>query len=254
MINPHVKGVQEGECKNIILHHSWEYIQENIKPLLDNIREIDNEDYPLLLGFYKTKKVMVVCTRMGIEESVNVMDQLINLGAENFIKLGSFVALNKLIKIGDIYIPNEAVRLPGIIDAILDKFERVYADKDMVNRIQKKANEKGIEINIGGKILTCPIYGFYIRDESVDERYTINFWKNKCFGDEMECSGVFAISRARSVRSSAILICNREYEVLDNNRKKIRVDWNKHKDSISEDYDKANKRAVLLALETIIQI
>jgi uridine phosphorylase len=255
MVTPHLSNCEEfKERKKIILHHSWKFISEQIKPYLKEAKELVNEDYPILIGKYKNKKIACVCTRMGIEESVNIVDQLISIGADTFVKIGSFVALKDSINIGDIYIPKEAARLPGVIDAVLPKRQRIFADKDAVRAIQQAAKENNFSVYMNRKVLTCPLYGFYIRDESKDKKYTIDYWKDQCFGEEMECSGVFAVAKARKAKSAAILICNRRWEILDNFRKRADVEWYEHKNLKSDLYKKACHDSVVLALESIIRL
>ncbi len=250
---PHINN-KEKINKIILLHHSWSFIQEKIKPRLEETEELTNEDYPMLNGKYKDINLTAVATGMGTEESLNIVDQLINLGANIFLKIGTFVALDDKISIGEIFVPHEAEKLPGVIDSILRKDERAVADEFLLNIINETAYENQIKISTGDKILTCPLYGPYIRDEVIDERFSIDYWKNKCFGDEMECSVIFAITNVRKVKSAAILVCNRTWKVLDDNRRKIDIDWNEHKNSKKEEYKNGYENAVELALESLYKI
>lgn len=249
---PHIKTEYHGKInERVLLHHSWDFLKERVKPKLERTVEMISDDYPMINGEYDKKGVTLVATRMGIEESVNIVDQLISLGVERFIKLGSFVALRKGVNIGDIYVPYEAVRLPGVIDAILRRDERVLADRDLFERVGEIASQQKVKVNLGGKIFSCPIYGPYIRDEVVDRRYSIDYWRKDCFGDEMECSGIFAIAKARKARSAAILVCNRIWEVLDGYRNGLDVDWNEHKNSRKSEYNRGYEDAIKLALELL---
>lgn len=229
---------------------SWPFIDGWILPLLENVRRLQNEGYRMISGDYQREAVTVVETGMGVDESLNIVDQLAQVGVKVFIKLGTFVALADDVCLGDIYVPGNAVSLPSSVDSILRYGRRPRASPELVDRIIRTAQHTGLDVRTG-TVLTCPVYGPFIRDEVVNPIFGMDYWRSECFGDEMECSSVFAAAAFARAQSAAILVCNRTWAVLDKYRRGEREDWKAHQDS--QWYQQQYKSATTLALESLVQ-
>ena len=247
---PHISSaVQDGLAPRVLLHHSRTLITESIAPRLEDTRELPNDDYSMVAGSYKGHRITLVATHMGVDESLNIVDQLAQLGVNTFIKLGTFVSLMENMPLGEIRVPDAAVSLPSSVDAILPRGQRPKPSKEVADCIMRTAQARGIDVK-AGTVLTCPVYGPYIRDEVVDPIFSIDYWRPECFGDEMECSAVFAAAAFSGARSAAVLVCNRTWAVLDAYRRGHREDWTAHANS--ETYVSQYDLAIDLALDSLI--
>lgn len=248
---PHISPkYYEDIAPRVLLHHSWTFIEERIQPRLEDVRELPNEDYRMISGNYEGKTVTAVETGMGVDESLNIVDQLAQLGKKVFIKLGTFVALANDIGLGDIHVPVSAVSLPSSVDSILRYGQRPQASRELVDCIISTAKAASLGLKTG-TVLTCPLYGPFIRDEVINPIFSMDYWKSECFGDEMECAAVFAAAAFSGARAAAILVCNRTWRVLDEYRRGRHEDWKAHQEC--QRYKQMYERATDLALHSLIQ-
>lgn len=85
-----------------------------IAKYLDNAREIAfHREHRTWTGEYKGIVVSATSTGMGCPSAAIAMEELANVGATHFIRVGSTGALQKGMKIGDIVVSTGSMRLDG---------------------------------------------------------------------------------------------------------------------------------------------
>lgn len=237
----------EKVAENVIIHDR-PVIIEKMARRLDNVRRVENHRYLVYDGEWKDRKVTLVATHLGAGSTAIVVDETADMGAKNIIKIGSFGAMEEGIKIGDFYLPEEAVRTDGVTEAYAPPDYKARPNGTLLKIAEKTAKEKGIRIR-KGTIWSTNVYQPVTRDDSPDPRFRYDTWRGKAFGVEMETSVLFVCSAMKNVRSLAILVCNRDWETIDGFRKGKKVDWRKY--GKSERHKKSTEQAIDLALSVI---
>lgn len=90
-----------GRCLKIARHfNSYQKIAEN-------------REFMTYTGFLENEKVSVTSTGIGGPSATIAMEELVNLGADTFIRVGTSGGLNLNITSGDLAIPTGAIRTEG---------------------------------------------------------------------------------------------------------------------------------------------
>jgi len=218
----HFKEVADRINERVLLNHEFGKLQE-IATIegVTNIETLEIRKFPIINIIFQGTPITMVTTHMGVDNTLWVTDALLYHGARKFLKFGSFISLNSSIDRGDIFVPDNAIALPGPIEVYFDLEEthnRVPADRDLVKHVRKEARALEMKEPGGGTILTYPI----IRVRTDHPEYTIQRWQDECFGLEMECAALFAVlshfnlqeDQGNEAQGAAVLICNREGHCL----------------------------------------
>ena len=78
---------------------------DRVAKYLDNAEFVaENREHRTFTGYYKGVKISVTSTGMGCPSATIAAEELMNIGAECLIRIGSSAALQDDIKIGDLMI------------------------------------------------------------------------------------------------------------------------------------------------------
>ena len=180
---------------------SAKYIAENF---LEDAKEVTNVRNMLgFTGTYKGKKVTVMGHGMGMPSA----------GLYAF-ELFYYYNVQKIIRIGTCGVLSPEVNIPEIILADKVYSESKYAFSyngytgnivtpsfDLVDKIAKKAESKGVKIH-KGTIMTTDVFGPYVDDDAIVSRAPENL---KLLGEEMEAFGLIHVANSFN-REAATLV------------------------------------------------
>lgn len=102
--------------------------------------------YVTYTGTYKGVRMSVTSTGIGCPALAIAVEELINVGAKNFIRIGTCGALQKHVKLGDIIIATAGVRGDGTSREYFPLEYPAVADFHMVEAIINSAEELGAEV------------------------------------------------------------------------------------------------------------
>jgi uridine phosphorylase len=244
MTTLHFSGKVE---ENVIIHDDAGKIVW-LTGFLKNVRKLENKRYLSYSGEWKGKPLTLIATGLGSPNTALVVDEIIDLGAKRIIKLGTFGAMKSGVKIGDIYMPTDAIRTDGVTEAYAPAKYPAKPSTRLVKLAEAAAKDMKVVLN-KGTVWTVSAYQPVILDKSPDKRFRLDTWKGKAFGIEMETAALFVCSSMKKAESIALIACNREWETIDGYRKGRTVDWNTYKGS--ESYAKSLLKLAELALALV---
>lgn len=173
------------------------------KRILKNSRLIEEH---IVLGKYKNLKIAFAVT-YGPTLASEFIHVFGLLGTPVVIQVGSYGGLTKNMTIGDIFVPNEAVRGEMVSDCYLPKKQKCTASQDLVNFVMaecKKMKKKCVT----GKIFTTSAM-------LAEKKSDILSWHKQGFvGVDLEASATFAVAKHFKMKRVAI------YSLIDNLVKK----------------------------------
>lgn len=171
----------------------------------------NNRGLPVWTGVYKGMSVSVACTAMGCPSAAIVVEELANIGAKYFIRIGTCGGLKEEIKPGDLIIPTAAIRADGTTKEYINVEFPAIADMDMVAALEKSARTQGIRywkgINRTHDAFYEPAKNLAFWGDLVSDKRMEN-WKFPLVSSEMECSAVFLLALLRGLKAAAILCVN----------------------------------------------
>ena len=87
---------------------------DRVAKYLDNAEFVaENREHRTFTGYYKGVKISVTSTGMGCPSATIAAEELMNIGAECLIRIGSSAALQDDIKIGDLMISTGSMKNEG---------------------------------------------------------------------------------------------------------------------------------------------
>ena len=160
-----------------------------------------------LLGYTGTVNgvpVSVQTTMMGTPTTTIVMEELLTLGAQRFIRTGTCGGIGRGVRTGDVVIATAAVPADGATRTYLhgDAFAPA-ADFDMTRALVDTARTRGVEPAVG---VVSSVDVFY----NPDSDYVEKMRGRGIVAVEMEAAALFYLAmreqgRGKDVRSSCIL-------------------------------------------------
>ncbi|MCC6002912.1 MAG: purine-nucleoside phosphorylase [Thermofilum sp.] len=175
-----------------------------ISKLLEDARLV-NENRGLLTynGYWRGKEVTVATHGMGGSGATIVFEELIQLGGRILVRYGTTGGIREDVEPGDFVVPVSAFYHPGGL------FKQYFGDVCVAPAPDLEVTWRLSEAlrGMGLRVWTAPVVSsdaFYAETPEVVKR-----WSG--FGAvsvEMECASLFAVSRLRGVRSSAVLLVN----------------------------------------------
>lgn len=171
----------------------------------------NNRGLPVWTGRYKDVPVSIASTGMGGPSTAIVVEELANIGAKIFIRIGTCGALKKEIQPGDIIIPTAAVRAEGTTKEYIDPDFPAVADFGVVSALEQSARNENfryfIGINRTHDAFYEPVSNLARWGELLSDKRTAK-WKSPLVSSEMECSTVFLLASLRGLRAGAVLAVN----------------------------------------------
>ncbi|NMB62136.1 MAG: nucleoside phosphorylase [Chloroflexi bacterium] len=162
--------------------------------------------YVTYTGTYKGTKVSVTSTGIGCPALAIAVEELINVGAKNFIRIGTCGALQKQVRLGDVIIASGAVRGDGTSREYFPLEYPAVADFDTLEALIAAAKERGVNPHVG---IIRAHDSFYAESILAGGDYLV---KDKPWIDsgvlstENESSTLFTLATVRKCRSGTILI------------------------------------------------
>ena len=146
-----VTGCKHGEiAQYVILTNLREHVIKGSE-LLTQIDFIKDGGWEVntVTGNYQEVPITICCSGIGVGQTSNVMEELIELGAKVFIQSGATGALQETIGMGNIIIPTGSVRDEGLTEFYAPKQYPAVADFHIVNTLMKAAKKRGRKVHTG---------------------------------------------------------------------------------------------------------
>lgn len=156
-----------------------------------------------LLGYtgdYGNKKISVQTTGMGCPSAAIVMEELIQLGVERFIRIGTCGGIGKDIKSLDIISAIAASPYDGTTRTYLGGEPHApYATFEILNKVYNIAKDRGIEVKFGG---VASVDVFY--NPSPD--YVEKLRQKGIVAVEMETSLIYYLANRSNKEAASLLL------------------------------------------------
>jgi len=201
-LQPHIRCRKGDIAKIVLLPGELERV-ERIAAHFDrgSVRKISSHrEFRTWTGKVNGEEVSVTSTGVGCPSAAIAVEELINVGAEVLIRVGSTGAIQEYINLGDVIIVDSAVRSDGTTLEYMPEIYPAVADFRVVEALVKAAEELGVRYHVG-TVRTNDAFYAGQRVEEIVERYR----EANVLSFEMECSSIFTVARLRSKRAGAVL-------------------------------------------------
>lgn len=169
----------------------------------------DYREYVTITGKYKGVRVSVTSTGVGGPSSTIALEELIKVGADTFIRVGTAGGLSLKVRPGDLAIAQAAIKDEGTSKEYIPFEYPSVADTNIVFSLRNAAENLKFNYHIGVVHSKDCFYGELEPEKSFfRERFENNlkyYTKAGAIASEMECAALFACGELRRVRVGGIM-------------------------------------------------
>lgn len=194
---------------------------EKIARYFENpVHVMTNREYVTYTGTLLGEKVSVTSTGIGGPSASIAMEELANLGADTFVRVGTCGGIKLEVTSGDIVVATGAVRMEGASREYAPIEFPAVADLEVTNALVAAAREKGFDFHTGVVQCKDSFYGQHEPEVKPVSYELLNKWEAwkrlGCLASEMESAALFVVASALKVRcgSCFMVVANQERERL----------------------------------------
>lgn len=177
-----------------------------------------NREYNIWSGYLLGEKASVCSTGIGGPSASIAMEELANIGADTFIRIGTCGGIHLDVKPGDVVVASGAVRFEHTsLEYAPIEFPAV-ADFEITAALKNASEELGYQTHVGVVQCKDSFYGQHSPESSPVSYELLQKWESwKRLGvkaSEMESAALFVVAAARNVRCGSCfhVIWNQERE------------------------------------------
>ena len=184
---------------------------ELIAKYFDDARFIvQNREYRTYTGTLDGVPLSVVSTGIGGASASIAMEELIHVGADTFIRVGTSGGIRKDVLGGDLCIATGAIRFEGTSKEYAPIEWPAVPSFEVTEALKNSAEALGLRYHMGVVQCKDSFYGQHAPDSMPTEpelKYKWNAWKRlgaTC--SEMESAALFTVAAARAVRCGSVML------------------------------------------------
>ena len=214
-------GLRKGDVGKYVILPGDPKRCEKIAKHFDNAKLIaDSREYVTYTGYLDGVKVSVTSTGIGGPSASIALEELVRVGADTFLRVGTCGGMQSEIMGGDLVIATGAIRMEGTSKEYAPIEFPAVANLDITNALVQAAKELKKKYHVG--IVQCKdaFYGQHEPETKPVDYELINKWnawvRLGCKASEMESAALFVVGDYLKVRvgSSFLVVANQEREKL----------------------------------------
>lgn len=214
-------GLRKGDVGKYVILPGDPKRCEKIAKHFDNAKLIaDSREYVTYTGYLDGVKVSVTSTGIGGPSASIALEELVRVGADTFLRVGTCGGMQPEIMGGELVIATGAIRMEGTSKEYAPIEFPAVANLDITNALVQAAKELNKKYHVG--IVQCKdaFYGQHEPETKPVDYELINKWnawvRLGCKASEMESAALFVVGDYLKVRvgSSFLVVANQEREKL----------------------------------------
>jgi len=175
-----------------------------------------NREFTTYSGTLLGEKVSVTSTGIGCPSTAIAMEELIMLGADTFIRVGTSGGMQPFLKIGSLAIVTGAIRDEGTTQQYMPVEFPAVADIDVVCALREAAAQSGLGYHLGISQSKDSFYGQHQPERMPVADHLVNRWRAWKQGgaicSEMEASTIFILGSIYRKRTGGVMLISGNQE------------------------------------------
>jgi len=213
--------LEEGDVgRYVILTGDPKRCQKIAEHFEDALPVADSREFTTYTGYLEGEKVSVTSTGIGGPSAAIALEELANVGADTFIRVGTSGGMQLEVKSGDLVIATGAVRMEGTSREYAPIEYPAVADLEVANALVAAAKELGFTYHTGVVQCKDAFYGQHEPERMPVSYELLNKWEAwkrlGCKASEMESAALFIVAAHLKVRcgSDFLVMGNQERNAL----------------------------------------
>lgn len=202
--------VKEGDIANYVLMPGDPQRVEKISSFWETAKKVaEHRQFVTHTGTFKGADISACSTGIGGPGTAIVVEELANVGADTFLRVGSCATLKKDIDIGDIIISTAAVRLEGTSKQYVRPEYPASASYEVILAFVEAAESLGVSYHLGISASTDSFYlgqsrpGFGGYTQKMSETLIEDLTRANIANFEMEAATLFTLGNIYGFRTGA---------------------------------------------------
>ena len=214
-------GLKDGDVVEYVILPGDPKRCEKIAKYFDDAKLVaDRREFTTYTGYLNGVKVSVTSTGIGGPSASIALEELVKVGAKNFIRVGTCGGMDLDVKSGDLVIATGAIRMEGTSKEYAPIEFPAVANYDIVTALINSAKKLNLPYHVGVVECKDSFYGQH-SPELMPVNYELqnkwNAWlKLGCLASEMESAALFVVASYLKVKVCSIflVVANQEREKL----------------------------------------
>lgn len=181
----------------------------------------DFREYATWTGYIDKVKVSAVSHGIGGPSTAIALEELIKIGADTFIRVGTCGGMNMDVLPGDIVIVNGAIKLGGTMNNYIPKEFPCIPNIEVLEAMIEASKNIKNKTHIGVVQCKDAFYSQHAPDSMAVDKELLYKWesyiKAGALASEMESATLFAVGSAKNVRTGAAMLVLHNQERVKNN-------------------------------------
>lgn len=185
---------------------------------LDNAEQVaSNREYLTYTGMLDAVPVSVMSTGIGAPSTAIAAEELIAIGVDTLIRVGTAGSISKDLRTGDLVVARAAVRDEGTSKAYVPPIFPAIADHEVVTALSEAAQALGNSFRAGIVRSADSFYSDVAPSTIPYHEYPMTIWQeSRVLCSEMESAALFVVATLRDVRAGGIMaVVNATEEKVD---------------------------------------
>ncbi|MDR1327322.1 MAG: uridine phosphorylase [Heliobacteriaceae bacterium] len=212
-------GLKQGDAGKYVILPGDPKRCKKIAEYFDDAKLVaDCREYTTYTGYLNGEKVSVTSTGIGGPSAAIALEELVNVGAHTFIRVGTCGGIDVNVQSGDIVIATGAIRMEGTSREYAPIEFPAVANIEVTNALIKAGGSKA---HVGVVQCKDSFYGQHSPEKMPVNYELTNKWeawkKLGTLASEMESAALFTVSSYLKVRTGTVLltVANQEREKLN---------------------------------------
>ncbi|CRF34923.1 Uridine phosphorylase [Brachyspira suanatina] len=181
----------------------------------------DYREYATYTGYINGVKVSATSHGIGGPSTAIALEELIKVGADTFIRVGTCGGMNIDVLPGDVVIVNGAIKGGGTMDNYIPKEFPCVPNIDVLEAMIEGADKIKTRTHVGVVQCKDAFYAQHAPESMAVDKELLYKWdsyiKAGCLASEMESATLFAVGAAKNVRTGAAMLVLHNQERVKNN-------------------------------------
>ena len=210
-------GLRPGEVAPTVLLPGDPARSELIAKHLEDAREMAfNREYRTFTGTADGRPLSVCSTGIGGASAAIALEELGELGATTFIRVGTCGATRPGVRVGELVVATAAVRSDATADAYVPRGYPAVADGAVVEALRQAAAAAGAPVHTGVVRSTDALYADLAPERlprGPELAAELETWRRAgVLASDMETATVLVVGALRGWRAGSLLLCADEVE------------------------------------------
>ena len=213
--------LEEGDVgRYVILTGDPKRCQKIAEHFEDALPVADSREFTTYTGYLEGEKVSVTSTGIGGPSAALALEELANVGADTFIRVGTSGGMQLEVKSGDLVIATGAVRMEGTSKEYAPIEYPAVANLDITIALRQASLAMGKTTHTGVVQCKDAFYGQHSPNKMPDSYELLQKWeawkRMGCKASEMESAALFIVAAHLRVRcgSTFLVVGNQERNAL----------------------------------------